>query len=361
MKYRILSPDGLEIGIVTDDPEFRWELAEDVPYREEIEDFLSDTDRYTMVAAGETEGTEMEPDDVTPPEEDVPASDYARLIRTVNALPKRVPVQVREAEDFSKSVLAKRLANQVSKGRRYIDDPSEAPDGVEVQVGPQGGYFYETEEAEETQRQEVADLESVISGEADVDGLNREAVKIISETLANFVNNPNVPEIETVVYDTRLDEQDVVCSMGDGRLRVSSKFNNPEELTEERRELEEGWQGPSDRPHAGTTLNETVLHEFGHHLAQQFRYEAFEDGVDTSRILAEVFDGNRKEFWRDGEDKAEAISRYAMTNVSEYQAESFVAYMNKEYDRLSDEVKAFWDKMLSDGPQGDWDYERWVQ
>lgn len=35
----------------------------------------------------------------------------------------------------------------LSKARRYVDDPSEAPEDVEVQEGPQGGYYYETEAA----------------------------------------------------------------------------------------------------------------------------------------------------------------------------------------------------------------------
>lgn len=37
----------------------------------------------------------------------------------------------------------------LSKGRRYIDNPSEAPEGVEVQEGPQGGLWYQTEDSED--------------------------------------------------------------------------------------------------------------------------------------------------------------------------------------------------------------------
>lgn len=39
------------------------------------------------------------------------------------------------------------MPGKIEKGRRYVDDPSEAPEGVEVQEGPQGGYFYETDGA----------------------------------------------------------------------------------------------------------------------------------------------------------------------------------------------------------------------
>lgn len=34
----------------------------------------------------------------------------------------------------------------VDKGRRYIDDPDDAPDDVEVQEGPEGGYYFETDD-----------------------------------------------------------------------------------------------------------------------------------------------------------------------------------------------------------------------
>lgn len=36
----------------------------------------------------------------------------------------------------------------LSKARRYIDDPSEAPEGVEVHEGPQGGLWYQTEDSD---------------------------------------------------------------------------------------------------------------------------------------------------------------------------------------------------------------------
>lgn len=37
------------------------------------------------------------------------------------------------------------LSEEQEKARRYINDPSEAPEGVEVQEGPRGGYYYEDE------------------------------------------------------------------------------------------------------------------------------------------------------------------------------------------------------------------------
>jgi hypothetical protein len=38
------------------------------------------------------------------------------------------------------------LPDRFRKGRRYIRDPSEAPDDAEIQEGPRGGTYYETDE-----------------------------------------------------------------------------------------------------------------------------------------------------------------------------------------------------------------------
>lgn len=45
------------------------------------------------------------------------------------------------------------------KARRYVSDPSEAPEDAEVEEGPQGGYYYETEgEDEPAASQDPADV-----------------------------------------------------------------------------------------------------------------------------------------------------------------------------------------------------------
>lgn len=38
---------------------------------------------------------------------------------------------------------------KVAKARRYVDNPNEAPEGVSIEEGPQGGLYYETEGADE--------------------------------------------------------------------------------------------------------------------------------------------------------------------------------------------------------------------
>lgn len=45
-------------------------------------------------------------------------------------------------KDYTKNTIERTV---ISKARRYVDNPNDAPEGVEVQEGPQGGYYYETE------------------------------------------------------------------------------------------------------------------------------------------------------------------------------------------------------------------------
>lgn len=50
-----------------------------------------------------------------------------------------------EDNDYIRQTVANEaIRKQSRKGRRYINDPSEAPEGVEVHQGDQGGYYYET-------------------------------------------------------------------------------------------------------------------------------------------------------------------------------------------------------------------------
>lgn len=56
-----------------------------------------------------------------------------------------------EEEDMTEKEYIKNLfgekfkeSAEVIKDRRYVEDPSDAPEGVNVEQGPQGGYYYET-------------------------------------------------------------------------------------------------------------------------------------------------------------------------------------------------------------------------
>lgn len=53
-----------------------------------------------------------------------------------------------DAEEYSENLLGQnfieRATEVATKGRRYVEDPSDAPEDVEVEQGPQGGYYYET-------------------------------------------------------------------------------------------------------------------------------------------------------------------------------------------------------------------------
>lgn len=56
--------------------------------------------------------------------------------------PREDPYLVKQREEVTEKVLDD--DEKLMKGRRYISDPSEAPEGANVQRGPQGGYWYDT-------------------------------------------------------------------------------------------------------------------------------------------------------------------------------------------------------------------------
>lgn len=49
--------------------------------------------------------------------------------------------------------LKKELGIPLEKGRRYISDPSKAPEGANVKQGKKGGYYYETAPSKREQRE----------------------------------------------------------------------------------------------------------------------------------------------------------------------------------------------------------------
>lgn len=49
--------------------------------------------------------------------------------------------------------VGKIVREALEKGRRYVEDPSDAPEGVQVQEGPRGGHYYEVDESGEEEPQ----------------------------------------------------------------------------------------------------------------------------------------------------------------------------------------------------------------
>lgn len=111
MRYEIYTADGEQIGYVTDAPEFRWELKQHSEFRSAIEDVIRRSEEYEMVVAGGPH----EEHALTPPEEDVPVNDFARLVRVASELPLAAPVQVRPADDWDKQHLAEDLTAFVNE------------------------------------------------------------------------------------------------------------------------------------------------------------------------------------------------------------------------------------------------------
>lgn len=243
MRYNILTPDGREIGYVTDTPEFQWALEEKAPFRKEIVNAINTSKEYQMVVTG---GSDAAKDAVTPPEEEVEIDDSGRLIRLVSELPGEVPVQVEIANDMDKNHIAEELTNIAVKGRRYVSDPSEAPEGVEVQEGPQGGHYYETEGTEstddtgdterssytpaETPEEAVKFAEEHIAGGVDFEGMDLNAMNEVNEALFEFVQLDTMPTLKGVEFQPDgVNVSGAVASQAGEEIFLSKAFESAED------------------------------------------------------------------------------------------------------------------------------------
>lgn len=98
---------------------------------------------------------------------------------------------------------------EISKGRRYISDPSEAPEDAEVHEGPQGGYYIETEgsgavssPAEGGAPQAQDAVAEAIVGQEMEDVMSQEMAVDLADALGEHLPD-TLPEGETMtqVYD----------------------------------------------------------------------------------------------------------------------------------------------------------------
>lgn len=100
-------------------------------------------------------------------EEEVPIEDVAwpgevadEFVYSPKDIRERWPSQKAFYEEVSdEDTKAKILNTLTEKARRYVDDPSEAPEDVEVQEGPQGGLYYETDSTGESKPSDGAEGE----------------------------------------------------------------------------------------------------------------------------------------------------------------------------------------------------------
>lgn len=212
MRYNLLRSDGLEIGYITDSPEFRWEINENYRNRRELERAIRRSKNYQMVVAGGA----LEEDALTPPEEDVPIDDTGRVVRLASELPAEFAIQVERADEMDKDNIAQELTSFVGKGRRYISDPTDAPDDVEVQEGPQGGLYYETQgpstDADmsdnggepftpaNSPEEAIAFAEEHIADEVDFEGMELDAINEVNEALFELTQQEALPGLESVEF-----------------------------------------------------------------------------------------------------------------------------------------------------------------
>lgn len=355
MRYKLYSPDGLEIGFITDEPEFRWEVDKSFRYRKQLERYIQQSRNYKMVMAG----GEMAEDDVTPPEERVTIDDTGRVIRLASELPGEVPVQVEEADEMDKAHIADSLVHRVDKARRYVEHPSDAPEGAEVQEGPQGGYYYETSggstQAPEEDTgppafddiQEAGDYihsnflsEDADRDNVDIEGMDMELANSMINGFDEMVREWNVPKPNKIEF---VPDANFAGQMQGGTFRIA-------DLEEPDRSENRVGDPPSQR---GIGVEGIVRHELGHKLQSWLElYTNARNEQITKSLTGGAFYGSDRHSGRTGfyndnfaEDKPREVSQYAKTNPKEYFAESWTAYVQGEEEVLDDRLRAFFDEV----------------
>lgn len=347
-----------------------------------------------------------------------------------------------------KEKVAERI-EEIIKDRRYVDDPSDAPEGVEVHEGdrkPDATYYF-TEEVDDggetpdvtfdtsgfTPAETVEEAESFAQenilrnpedegedeiGELELDygELPIDAINEINETLYQFTQNDHLPNLKQLKQDSTAEKNASAFASANGIVfktslsaeeynrtqeeiieeyqpqkiesvkgdidylennikemerraeneedsaRRERMLENVEQYREQKEEREEQLQElreqDADRPYTTGNYEELTAHEYAHVIDEQFGTSSlFHD-----KIRRDVFRGTKSDAFKPhGKKYARRISDYATTNTQEYVAESFVAYMNGETERLEENVVEFWDTMVGKrGPNEEWgDLTRW--
>lgn len=114
----------------------------------------------------------------------------------------------------TKSAILSELTNTLSKRRVYVDSPEEVPDQYEVQEGPQGGIFYETEPEEGDDEEEIPEEEGMREFEEmpdtrEVDPLSSEEIRELDYGDYIWTVDPSTEEmvVAEVVNDDDLDAE----------------------------------------------------------------------------------------------------------------------------------------------------------
>lgn len=249
-----------------------------------------------------------------------------------------------------------RIAQELSeKARRYVESPEDAPEDVEVNEGPQGGLWYESEgtdsEDSDNQRDVIQSetstkLQDIVSDDS-MDDATKKAMMIKPFQDATGIKPFMGQEISASKWADMLSYiSNVQESLGDDSLqRVSSiKVGRADDTDEDmvgsyNPESGEIYISPeSFDEEMGDDFKSTnheyhnIIHEVGHalHFSQ-----VFGDLDTTSASAVQSFSTNLKS-WDSEEDKEKVknnVSAYGSYMPIEFVAEAFVSLsMGEELD-----------------------------
>jgi len=396
MKYKLFAPDGMEIGYITDSPEFDYKLVENAPFREEIETIIEESADYEMVVAGGPD--EMEDDAVTPPEENVPASDFFRVVRLSTNLQSNAPVQVEEVEETKKTEIASDLASLLGKKRRYVQNPAEAPDGVSLEEGPQGGVYYETEseggESEESgSEQNSLDDHKQSIADAFRESLEEEEENDNDDYYDEILDNVDIDtESKEMIRDMQFEEikdmiqERVVDNMADVMERCHSEEVRHTFLSEiakiKNKVQQSAFSSETKHIQFYTFVgSSTVQHEFGHAIAGTHDFELGSNGTSMysrmyddeipdfqfGRTYKEVFDEwldtkseEARASWKSSEPYEELTNQFDIPMEKEHFKLSQVEGKTTAIDGLIEEVNNAWETMAEVPDNPDMDEEEYI-
>lgn len=119
-------------------------------------------------------------------------------------------------DEYTRNVIVEELfGKQAHHNRTYIDDPSEAPDFVNVQEGERGGYYYElpdgvTEDEAQELSEDIGEIIDHYSEQDEVaDHALEEEVYEAFERIGADPDADNVWEFIQEVIEPQLEEQGV--------------------------------------------------------------------------------------------------------------------------------------------------------
>lgn len=217
------------------------------------------------------------------------------------------------------------LQNKSSKNRVYVSNPQEAPENLSVEEGPEGGYYYETDDTS------TGNSETNFNGTVELAGMNDSQKQDVSSLIGNAVDKGWMENVDSVTTDPEAGVKE--SAIAAYNPFTGDLYINPDKFDEET--LAEGEE-------SGWLVDGTKEGMFAHEVAharhrEEAKDQLFDAGGGTVVDLSE----DEKEMLEN------EVSKTASQNLLEAIAEIHAGLVSGE--QFSDEVMEFYNQF--DGPE----------